>query len=181
MAKFEDLFDWRETITNRIISDSLLTAALTNLDITTDLETAPAPEFPEDLQYNKVFPYKKSLDTLVEKEAIITLDLSFAGKDGNYFKDASIIFFVICHEDIQLAKYKNSRVLRTDFLASRLDVLFNQTGGDIYKFDFDTNTRTKIPRDIGIGKLSFKGFRSVDNLPSGFTGVALVYTTIAFS
>jgi len=165
MARLEELFAWRESVLSRILSDSLLCKAISNPDSETAL--TGEVEFPEDLLYKNIFPYKKNFDNIVEtKESFLTMDFSFSAVEGAYFKNAAMIFYVIIHEDLSVIQLQNGkRVLRSDFIATRLDTLFNQRK--------DTG--------VGIGKLSFRALKSVDGLPSSFIGTAIIYSTVEFT
>lgn len=157
MSRFDEVFDVKENAMKLLIMDDALVNALTNKEID---ETVTKRL---DLPYTQIFPYKKAIqETLTEKTCFITMEFAAFGSSQTKFKESSLVFYIIVHEDLMRMKLGNRYVVRTDFLAHRIDTLFNQSRG------------------FGIGTLQFGGMKSVE-LPNGWEGLAIYYNTIDFN
>ena len=157
MSKFDEVFDVKENALKAMISDDYLINALRNEPIDTTVAKRA------DLLYTQIFPYKKAIDeTILEKTCFITMEYSAFGLSQTKFKEASLVIYIIVHEDLMRMSLGNRNVVRTDFLAHRIDSLFNNSRG------------------FGIGRLQFGGMKTVE-MPTNWEGLAIYYNTIDFN
>lgn len=157
MARLEELFDVKEEAMSKLIMDDALINALTLKDV-----DSPVTERVE-LLYRNIFPYKRAVDeTLTDKTCFIAMETSAFGQVQSKFKEFSLVFYIIVHEELIMMNLGKRRVTRTDYLAHRIDSVFNQTRG------------------FGIGRLSFGGVRNV-KLPSNWLGMGIYYETLDFN
>jgi len=160
MARLTEIFYYKEKLIDAITSDQLLMRALVNPGM--DALTLPDPDV-SDVIYKNVFPYKYNDDTIIEQaKNYIFMDFAATGISGNNFKDISITLYVLVHKTMDLLLNDSQTVVRTDYIAYRLDEIINN-------------------KRYGIGKVQFNTFRPLGNTPTGFLGVALIYTTIDFN
>jgi hypothetical protein len=157
VSKFEEVFDLKDNVLMKLIMDDALVNALLNQPVDAPIENRL------DILYKNIFPYKKAIsETLTEKTCFITMDYSAYGLSETKFKDASLVFYIIVHEDLMRMQLGKRTVLRTDYLAHKIDDIFNNTRG------------------FGIGRLQFGGMKSVE-LPLGWEGLAIYYNTTDFN
>lgn len=157
MARFDEVFDIKENAMRYLVSDDALVNALRQDPI--DAVVINRAE----LLYKNIFPYKKAIqETLTDKTCFITMEYSAFGTTEYKFKEASLVFYIIVHEDLMRMQLGNRHVVRTDFLAHRIDSLFNETRG------------------FGIGRLNFGGMKTVE-MPNGWEGLAIYYNTVDFN
>lgn len=157
MSQFDEVFDVKENALKAIISDDILVNALRLKPVDSKVSKRA------DLLYTQVFPYKKAIDeTLTEKTCFITMEYSAFGLVQTKFKEASLVFYIIIHEDLMKMPLSNRNVVRTDFIAHRIDALFNNSRG------------------FGIGRLQFGGMKSVE-VPGNWDGLAIYYNTVDFN
>lgn len=157
MSAFDEVFDIKENALKELISDDNLVNALLNQSLGTPITNRTS------VLYKNIFPYKKAMDeTLTDKTCFITMEYSAFGLSQTKFKEASLVFYIIVHEDLMKMSLGNRNVVRTDFLAHRIDALFNNTRG------------------FGIGRLQFGGMKTVE-MPTNWEGLALYYNTIDFN
>ena len=157
MSRFDEVFDIKENALAELILADPLVNALT-------LQEVDAPVTDRaSLLYRNIFPYKKAMsETLTDKMCFITMEYSAFGTTQAKFKEATLVFYIIVHEDLVQMKLGKRTVVRTDFLAHRIDSLFNQTRG------------------FGIGRLGFGGMKTVE-LPNNWVGLAIYYNTMDFN
>lgn len=157
MSKFDEVFDVKENALKNMISDDDLINALRIQPLGTKVLKRT------DLAYTQIFPYKKAVsETITEKTCFITMEYSAVGLSQTKFKEASLVIYIIVHEDLMKMQLGNRNVVRTDFLAHRIDTLFNNTRG------------------FGIGRLQFGGMKTVE-MPTNWEGLAIYYNTIDFN
>lgn len=157
MSRFDEVFDIKENALSTLLTDDLLINALLNKAVDSPIINR------SELLYKNIFPYKKAIsDTLIEKTCFITMEYSAFGLAETKFKNASLVFYIIVHEDLMRMSLGKRSVVRTDFLAHRIDALFNQTRG------------------FGIGRLKFGGMKTVE-MPSNWEGLAIYYETVDFN
>jgi hypothetical protein len=154
--------DYRETILNLLISDDLLLRAIVYPD-TAELTEDRGPINPVDLIYKNLFPYKKNLQLVGTDEIFITSSISGDGLVANNFKNFALTFFTFVPNSKEFVIYEGRRMLRMDFLAWRLETLFNQS------------------REFGIGTLNYNAFRPVAVDSELYTAEALFYSTLDFN
>lgn len=157
MARFDEVFDVKENASRTLITDDALVNTILLKDVNSTVEDRAS------LLYKNIFPYKKAIqETITDKTCFITMEYAAFGTVEYKFKEASLTFYVIVHEDLMRMKLGNRYVVRTDYLAHRIDDLFNQTRG------------------FGIGRLSFGGMKTVE-MPNGWEGLAIYYNTMDFN
>lgn len=157
MSKFDEVFDIKENALMQMISDDHLINALTNKPIDSIVNSRV------DVLYKQIFPYKKAIDsTLTDETCFITMEYSAFGLSQTKFKEASLTIYIIVHENLMRMSLGNRNVVRTDFLAHRIDSLFNNSRG------------------FGIGRLQFGGMKTVE-MPSNWEGLAIHYNTVDFN
>lgn len=157
MARFDEVFDIKEDALKNLIMDDYLINALLNKPLDNPVQKRT------DVLYKNIFPYKKAVDeTITEKTCFITMEYSAFGLSNDHFKNASLVFYIIVHEDLMKMPLKARNVVRTDFLAHRIDDIFNKSRGK------------------WIGKLQFGGMKTVE-LPGNWEGLAIYYNTIDFN
>lgn len=83
-------------------------------------------ECPEEvIPYNFSFPHEYIPDTINETKRFINYEISATiDTNNNVFKDLTIYFFVVCHEDVIRYKEKNRTYLWYDKVACELDNIF---------------------------------------------------------
>ena len=83
------------------------------------------PDDASGLAYTQIFPYNHVLGTLDTASSYITMKFRYVrSKGGNFFKNATITFFLFCNEPIVQTAYG---VLRYDYMLQRLSELLNDT------------------------------------------------------
>lgn len=155
MNNLTELFELKENILIKLLEDQELLKAVLN--------TTSTVEDPTICLYENIFPYKHTIeDTLTEEKNFITLEYASSGLINDNFKNYSITFFIIVHENLIKINYNNMTILRTDFIASRIDDIFNNARG------------------FGIGKLKFAGLQPLI-INDSFTGIQLFYNNLDFN
>lgn len=83
-------------------------------------------EYPEDIiPYKWVFPHEYIPDTIKETDRFINFEISATlDTRNNVFKDLTIYFFVVCHEDVIRYKDKSINYLWYDKAVCELDNIF---------------------------------------------------------
>lgn len=83
-------------------------------------------EYPEDIiPYKWVFPHEYIPDTIKETDRFINFEISATlDTRNNVFKDLTIYFFVVCHEDVIRYKDKGINYLWYDKAVCELDNIF---------------------------------------------------------
>lgn len=83
-------------------------------------------EYPEDIiPYKWVFPHEHIPDTVTETDRYINFDISATLDYGNRtFKDLTIYFFVLCHQDVIRYNENGREYLWYDKVTCELDNLF---------------------------------------------------------
>lgn len=157
MSRFDEVFDIKENALAALIGDNSLVNALTLQEVDSPVSDRAK------LLYKNIFPYKKAMsETLTDKMCFITMEYSAFGTVHAKFKQATLVFYIIIHEDLMRMNLGNRTVVRSDFIAHRIDSLFNNTKG------------------FGIGRLQFGGMKTVQ-VPNGWEGLAIYYDTVDFN
>ena len=81
---------------------------------------------PEDIiPYKWSFPHEYIPDTIAETDKFINFEISAAlDTNNNVFKDLTIYFFVVCHEDVIRYKENGRSYLWYDKVTCELDNIF---------------------------------------------------------
>jgi hypothetical protein len=118
MPHLEEISKYRETIIEKLLADAPLKKAL-GIDSFNAL-TQPIPSL-GDLNYKRIFPYKKNLNAITtEQISAITMELATGPIINDNFNDISINLFILVHESNILLIDQGQTKLRTDFLADRI-------------------------------------------------------------
>ena len=85
-------------------------------------------EYPEDvIPYNFSFPHEYIPGTIKETDKFINFEISAAlDTRNNVYKDLTIYFFVVCHEDVIRYKDKGINYLWYDKVTCELDNIFSE-------------------------------------------------------
>ena len=85
-------------------------------------------EYPEDIiPYKWSFPHEYIPDTIAETDKFINFEISATlDKKNNVYKDLTIYFFVVCHEDVIRYKDKGINYLWYDKATCELDNIFSE-------------------------------------------------------
>ena len=83
-------------------------------------------EYPEDIiPYKWSFPHEYIPDTITTTDRFVNYEISATIDSKNdTFKDLTIYFFVVCHEDVIRYKEKNRTYLWYDKVTCELDNIF---------------------------------------------------------
>ena len=83
---------------------------------------------PEDIiPYKWSFPHEYIPDTIAETDKFINFEISAAlDTRNNVYKDLTIYFFVVCHEDVIRYKDKGINYLWYDKVTCELDNIFSE-------------------------------------------------------
>ncbi len=81
---------------------------------------------PEDvIPYKRCFPHEYIPDTITETDRFINFEISaIIDQKNNVFKDLTIYFFVVCHQDVVRYSEKGREYLWYDKVACELDNIF---------------------------------------------------------
>ena len=85
-------------------------------------------EYPEDvIPYNFSFPHEYIPETINETKRFINYEISATiDPRNNVFKDLTVYFFVLCHEDVIQYKEKERTYLWHDKVVCELDNIFSE-------------------------------------------------------
>ena len=85
-------------------------------------------EYPEDvIPYNFSFPHEYIPETINETKRFINYEISATiDTRNNVFKDLTVYFFVVCHEDVIQYKEKGRKYLWYDKAVCELDNIFSE-------------------------------------------------------
>ena len=85
-------------------------------------------EYPEDvIPYNFSFPHEYIPETIKETKRFINYEISATiDPRNNVFKDLTVYFFVVCHEDVIQYKEKGRTYLWYDKVVCELDNIFSE-------------------------------------------------------
>lgn len=83
-------------------------------------------EYPEDvIPYSKSFPHEYIPEVITKTERFINYEISATlDQRNNVYKDLTIYFFVVCHEDVIRYKENGRTFLWYDKVVCELDELF---------------------------------------------------------
>ena len=122
MRRFSELGENKFSILMKLISKPEIVKCLVNnepnfLDI-------PLPEDfePNSLVYSAIYPYRYIPTIQTEAKTFITMSFSYK-PDGSKFKNASVRFYIMCHNSLLKTDYGS---LRYDMLLNYIDKTFNQ-------------------------------------------------------
>lgn len=156
-----EIFRVKDKILESILRDDRLTKTLFHPQPNSLALEAPRPS---ELLYKHVFPFKKNAESLVTtKKNFLTMDYSVGELINNNFKPMAINLYIIVHEDNMPIMVEGNLMLRTDYIAHRLDVLFNQA------------------RDFGIGPMKTLGLRPLELPSNDFQGLVYTISTLNFN
>ena len=115
-ARSYEIIEYRSEIMTQIYRSRELVKLL-------ECENEECPE--EVIPYNFSFPHEYIPDTINETKRFINYEISATiDTNNNVFKDLTIYFFVVCHEDVIRYKEKNRTYLWYDKVACELDNIF---------------------------------------------------------
>ena len=115
-ARRYEIIEYRSEIMTQIYRSKELVKLL-------GCENEECPE--EVIPYNFSFPHEYIPDTINETKRFINYEISATiDTNNNVFKDLTIYFFVVCHEDVIRYKEKNRTYLWYDKVACELDNIF---------------------------------------------------------
>ena len=115
-ARSYEIIEYRSKIMTQIYSSKELVKLL-------GCENEECPQ--EVIPYNFSFPHEYIPDTINETKRFINYEISATiDTNNNVFKDLTIYFFVVCHEDVIKYKEKNRTYLWYDKVACELDNIF---------------------------------------------------------
>lgn len=125
-SNLEQLREYKERIANLLLtSNTIVDALIEGTSLTRD----------DDLFYKVIFPYKKDFDMETETGSYILYEITNNSlRNNEYWKSCNIAFYIVVHNELLKTDFHG---VRTDYLASEIDKLFNNNA------------------DFGIGKLSF--------------------------
>lgn len=85
-------------------------------------------EYPEDIiPYKWSFPHEYIPDTIAATDRFINYEISATiDTRNNVFKDLTVYFFVVCHEDVIQYKEKGRKYLWYDKAVCELDNIFSE-------------------------------------------------------
>lgn len=157
MARLDEITSMKSEIMSRIIADQDVCKALHYNQA--DFLDQPDIKNPYSLLYNNIYPYRIIPDLADEAKTYINLSFDKWRYINNSFKSGNIVIYIISHVDIMRTDYGSCRV---DYLANKIDTLFNQSTG------------------IGLGKLQFVELgESIIN--KKFIGSYIVYQPVDFN
>ena len=115
-ARSYEIIEYRSEIMTQIYRSKELVKLL-------GCENEECPQ--EVIPYNFSFPHEYIPDTINETKRFINYEISATiDTNNNVFKDLTIYFFVVCHEDVIKYKEKNRTYLWYDKVACELDNIF---------------------------------------------------------
>ena len=157
ISRLKELGNDRLTIMLRILSSQGLCKAIKYNN--TNFLSQPDMDDPSELIYTQVYPYKRVPDNIADALTFITLNFTRYRPVGAHFKSGIVEFNILVHK----ANMKTDLgMLRTDYIASEIDILMNQERG------------------LGIGKAEFNGMDDL-YLNADYMGVALSYKILDFN
>ncbi len=158
MSRFSELTQNKNIIINTFIQSDNLVKALVFND--KDFLSKSLSEVDRSsLPYSYIFPYRHVPDMQSDAKTLLTMDFEYKPHCNN-FKMSSIFFYVLTHQSLVSTSYG----LRTDFMVSTIDELFNQS------------------RLVGIGRLPFYMLEDfVVDQGGQWVGSKLAYRTFEFN
>jgi len=115
-ARSYEIIEYRKLIMKEICKSEELVKLLGEYD----------EEYPEDIiPYKWCFPHEYIPDTITKTDRFINFEIS-ANIDSrnNVFKDLTIYFFIMCHQDVVRYKEKGREYLWYDKVTCELDNIF---------------------------------------------------------
>lgn len=124
---FETLAENRIEFIKRLALDDELAKCILNKSANfKDTTVTDAEKY--GLMYTQIYPFIKTVGTLTETKAYITMKFSYKKvKGANIFKVASVTFYAFCHESIIKTPYM---IIRPDYMLQQIDRLMNDTRSD---------------------------------------------------
>lgn len=114
----------------RAYKDKVIAAIINDADIVEAIDNNDAVN-PEDLVYSSIFPYIKIPDTIEEVRTFILMSVDINRILNNRtFHEISITIWVLSHQNHMKTNYGCTRI---DYIADRIEKLFNLNGGFGYK------------------------------------------------
>ena len=122
MSRFSELGTNKFTILMKLIENEELVKCLINNQ--PNFLDNPFPEGfdPSSCIYDSIYPYKYIPTIQTEPKTFITMSFSYK-PDGSKFKNASVRFYIMCHNSLLKTDYGS---LRYDMLLNYIDKTFNQ-------------------------------------------------------
>ncbi|QWU13400.1 hypothetical protein SAMN04487895_10366 [Paenibacillus sophorae] len=157
MSFLKEITDYKNTVINRILSDSDLCKAISYNS--NDFLSQPHIEDTSMLIYNNIYPYRFIPDIKIEAKSFITLSCTDYRPSGNSFKNGLLGIYMFTHRDLFKTDYGYTRV---DYVLSKVEELMNSKNG------------------IGIGRLSFNSLNEFA-VNEKFQGYALTYRPVDFN
>lgn len=156
MSRFESLARDKATVIDKILSCNDIIKAL----YYNEPNFLDQPDIdPSSLLYDRLFPHRFVPGTSEQKKTYITISFGKYRPVKNSFKSGLITFSVFTHQELFRTDYGS---LRTDFIITKLDEIFNEAEG------------------LGVGKA---GFYDMDALSvnTDYHGSYVSYKTYDFN
>lgn len=123
MSRFESLARDKATIIDKILSSNEIMKALKY----NEPDFLDQPDFDNTtMLYSSLFPHRFIPGTSDKKKTYITISFGKYRPIKNSFKSGLITFSVFAHQDLFRTDYGS---LRTDFIITKLDEIFNEAEG----------------------------------------------------
>lgn len=115
-ARSYEIIEYRKLIMNEICRSTELVKLLGESD----------KQYPEDvIPYKWCFPHEYIPDTITETDRFINFEISAnIDSKNNVFKDLTIYFFVVCHQDVIRYRENGREYLWYDKVTCELDNIF---------------------------------------------------------
>lgn len=156
MARFENLARDKATVIDKILACNDIMKAL-NYNEANFLDQ---PEFdPAILLFDRLFPHRFIPGTSEKKKTYITISFGKYRPTKTSFKSGLITFNVFTHQDLFRTDYG---CLRTDFIITKLDEIFNEAEG------------------LGVGKAEFYDMDAL-SVNADYHGSYIIYKVCDFN
>lgn len=140
----QEIVSYKQSIMTKIVNDNDTVMAINATD-----PTSGEPLEPGDLFYTHIFPYSYIPDIIETAGCYITIQVSMPSVStvNYFFKDVLIIMTVICHQDMMKMDEReplgSTGATRADYIAVRLDKLFNKQMGIIGSNELELVSNTE--------------------------------------
>lgn len=165
----EERMGLKKFMTKQIMSDEELLRAI-SIDKSDFLNNAYVLSPAYEIAKNRIYQYKFFKDIKTEQESFMCFSISLRKEKGKLqTKTGEIEFFIFTHVDLMKTNYPYTRI---DFIASRIDKLFNMEGTT------DVIKKIQFVRDEEISyNSSFVGYMVKYSFDSFNTDKVISYAT----
>jgi len=122
MSRFSELGANKFIILMKLLENEEIVKCLVNTEDNFLDVPLPADFNPSSLVYSNLYPYRYIPTIQTEPKTFITMSFSYK-PDGSKFKNASVRFYIMCHNSLLKTDYGS---LRYDMLLNYIDKTFNQ-------------------------------------------------------